>query len=375
MARIEGTIRFFQRSSVSAMHSDHQAVLQREASAGGRPASSATTTDLSKLTPPSVRLEDVGCPNGCPADDATLFVGRDRLHGVPGWFPVVRCRRCELIRTNPRPTPDTIGAYYPDDYGPYVGTRVQPMVRRKRGLLFRLARRAWHSVVQLNTEVLPPIQSGRMLEIGCASGAYLQRMREQGWHVQGIEFSPTAGKAAQEAGLDVQVSTVEAARAPAHPVDLVVGWMVLEHLHDPQAALSKLAQWTTTGGWLAVSTPNAAALEFRLFKEAGYALHLPAHLYHFTPRTITSMLRAGGWEVERVYHQRLLSNVFAGLGYWLRDRNGPAWLINLLEAYPERAGRWHLGLYPLAWLLSIFGQTGRMTVVARRLPQPGDAAK
>jgi hypothetical protein len=33
--------------------------------------------------------------------------------------------------------------------------------------------------------------------------------------------------------------------------------------------------------------------------------------------------------------------------------------------FPEQAVRWNYSLYPLAWLLSLFGQTGRMTVWAR----------
>ncbi|MEJ7712387.1 MAG: hypothetical protein WKF84_21660 [Pyrinomonadaceae bacterium] len=61
---------------------------------------------------------------GCAPDDEPLFGGRDRLHDLPGIFQVVKCRVCGLMRTNPRPTPEAIGFYYPENYGPYQSTRV-----------------------------------------------------------------------------------------------------------------------------------------------------------------------------------------------------------------------------------------------------------
>lgn len=324
-----------------------------------------------------MQLENVACLNGCKPDDETLFVGFDRLSGVGGRFPVVRCRACELIRTNPRPNAASIGAYYPDDYGPYRSSRVAS--RRpepQRGALFGVARRVWRKFVKFHIEDLPPLPPGRLLEIGCASGAYLQRMRELGWQAQGIEFSPTAAQAARNAGFDVQACAVEAARPPSQPVNLVVGWMVIEHLHDPVAALRKLASWTSPGGWLAISTPNAGSLDFSLFKDAGYALHVPNHLYHFTPRTLTRLLAASGWEVRKVYHQRLLNNLVGSIGHWLRDRGSSPRIADALIRFPEETGHWNLVLLPLAWLASVSGQTGRMTVLAQRSPDvPGAAGR
>src|SRR5439155_8384599 len=55
----------------------------------------------------------------CGAEAATpLFAARDRLHGLPGQFWIVRCARCALLRTSPRPTGSALSAYYPDDYAP-----------------------------------------------------------------------------------------------------------------------------------------------------------------------------------------------------------------------------------------------------------------
>ncbi len=315
--------------------------------------------------PPEVLLENMKCPLGCPPEDETILVGRDRLHNLPGEFTVVKCRTCGLMRTNPRPTPRTIGYYYPDDYGPYHGTRVDhtklsdgPLPPWKR-LLKR--------VFQFNTQCLPPLPPGRMLEVGCASGAFLHRMACQGWEVEGIEPSEDAANSARLLGYPVYMGSIEGAPEPDYLYDLVVGWMVLEHLHNPLLALKKLRRWVKPGGWLAISVPNAAALEFRMFKDAWYALQVPTHLYHYTPRTLEMLLAKTGWRREKVFDQRILTNLVVSLGYCLQDKMPRSRLASYLVNFPNIGVAGNLMLYPFAYVLSLFGQAGRMTVWARRM--------
>jgi hypothetical protein len=59
-----------------------------------------------------------------------------------------------------------------------------------------------------------------------------------------------------------------------------------------------------------------------------------------------------------------LSNYIASPGYILRDW-GFGKLGKKLIEFPNRQGRWAYVFFPLAWVLSLFGQTGRMTVWAR----------
>lgn len=304
---------------------------------------------------------------GCCNNDKMLLTGRDLLHDLPGEFSVVKCRSCGLTRTNPRPTSDSIGLYYPDDYGPYVGTQVRPANPAHNSDIKTILKHFVNRVIDFNTTRLPPMAPGRMLELGCASGSYLHRMAAHGWQVQGIEFSEKAAKAAGQLGYDVHAGPLETAPNPDEPFDLIVGWMVLEHLHNPVDCLKKLRQWAKPGAWLVLSVPNAGSLEFRIFKDKWYALQLPTHLHHFTPQTLENMLQITGWKLEKVHHQRVLSNLIASTGYVLRGKGYVKTGQKFID-FPEQAGRWNYVLHPLAWLLSVFGQTGRMTVWARVKP-------
>lgn len=314
-----------------------------------------------------VELEDKPCPMGCARHDRSMFTSHDRLHDLPGNFRVVRCDSCGLMRTNPRPSPASMGLYYPDNYGPYLGTHIHsegpPHAASPMASLFGRAKQWVASCFEFHSQTLPGAAPGCLLEIGCASGSFLNQMHSRGWQVQGIEFSAAAGQAAQKAGYAVHIGPLETAPEPGNSFDLIVGWMVLEHLHEPVACLKKLRQWAKPQTTLVLSVPNAGSLEFAAFKGRWYALHLPAHLYHFTPKTLQALLKAGGWKLQRVFHQRLLGNLLASLGYGLQGL-GLTGLGRMLVRLPEGSGRINFLLYPLAWVFALFGQTGRMTVWA-----------
>jgi SAM-dependent methyltransferase len=305
-----------------------------------------------------LRMEDCACPLGCPRDDELVLEGRDRLHELPGLFQVARCRTCGLLRTNPRPSRDEISSYYPEDYSPHKAREYAgPPQPRWRAMLGRM--------FDYRTTPIPPCSPGRLLEIGCGSGTFLRSMQRAGWHAVGVEPSPAAAATARAGGATVFTGGIEDQADPPQPYDLIAAWMVLEHLHDPVDALRRLRAWIRADGWLVLSVPDAGSLEFRLFRDRWYALQLPTHLFHFSRTTLGRVLAAGGWQLESVRHQRVLTNLAASTGYWLDDRKIARTFSSRLMTFGERPGRHHQILYPAAVILASLGQTGRMTVWAR----------
>jgi len=198
-------------------------------------------------------LERTGCPLGCPSGDDLILCGRDRLHGLPGEFSVVRCRSCGLMRTDPRPTLEAMQQYYPEDYGPHA--TLPPATQATityhpawKRFALRGYERVFSRVFRFNAEILPKIPPGRMLEVGCATGAFLWRMAHRGWEVEGLEASNRAAALARSRGFRVKIGTLESILGIGGPYELLVGWMVLEHLHDPLGGLRKLRRWARPGG-------------------------------------------------------------------------------------------------------------------------------
>jgi SAM-dependent methyltransferase len=251
-----------------------------------------------------------------------------------------------------------LARYYPADYGPHNDAPApeRPMVgyRRKLGAL-----------IEVRNECLPVNPPGRLFEIGCGVGGYLARMADAGWTVAGLEPSARAAELARARGLPVRAGTLEEASPPSEPFDLVVGWMVIEHLPDPVVGLVRLREWVRPGGWLALSVPNFESFDVRCFGSAAYALDVPRHLHHFSPSTIARVLPRAGWRVERIMHQRILSDSVGSLGH-LANQLGLSRVGARLLRVPSEPGRLNLVLYPLAVLVAALGQTDRLTVWARR---------
>lgn len=308
-------------------------------------------------------LESAPCPNGCAHLDDRLLAGRDRLHEIAGRFAVVRCRKCGLIRTDPRPSVEQIVRFYPDEYHPHA----------KSASHSRIVEIVRHTALRiLNMERIPRIPPGRMLEIGCGQGLFLSWMAERGWNVEGIELTESAGLRARARGLRVHIGPLEYAPEPQSRFDLVVGWHVLEHLHDPAGSLRRLRSWTAPGGWAVFSLPNSKSLGFKVFKDRWFALDLPRHLYHYCPSTLSALLDTAGWSVEKVHHQRTLDDLVASLGYVLSDSKISS-LANVispsLRRFPSSLGAHVLTspiLFPVSWLLALLKRSGSMTVWARR---------
>jgi SAM-dependent methyltransferase len=312
-------------------------------------------------------MEDAPCPMGCTADDEELYVGRDRFYGRAGAFPVVRCRRCQLVRTSPRPTMATIGAFYPDLYGPYHRQANQPSPA-PRGLA--AVRERWQRRLRLDgtRELLPPgLEPGRALEVGCASGGFLLRLQRRGWQVEGIEPSSAAAERAAAQGLLVHVGPIETAPDRDRKLDLVVASHSLEHLHEPLESLRRLRRWARPGALLSCAVPDAGSLLFRRFGSAYYDADLPRHLFHYTPATFTNLLGAAGWKVVRVRGQRTLNCVIGSIGNALSDRHAPIArrMGAAFLAFPESHSRLKPLLIPLTAALAALRQTGRMKIWAR----------
>jgi SAM-dependent methyltransferase len=221
---------------------------------------------------------------------------------LPGTFHLVRCAECGLLYQNPRPPLEQIGRYYPDHYGSY--SSAQQGLRARPGLLGWVIRRGQKKRCRMLDRAVPA-PSGRprrLLDIGCASGLFLEAMQGYaGWQVEGVELNEVAARATSaRLGVPVFVGPFEQAHYPDASFDAISMWDVLEHLHDPLASLRELRRILRPGGALFVRVPNAASYVARLCGRYWVGYDLPRHMTVFTPRTLLRALAETGfnWPVQ-----------------------------------------------------------------------------
>jgi 2-polyprenyl-3-methyl-5-hydroxy-6-metoxy-1,4-benzoquinol methylase len=77
--------------------------------------------------------------------------------------------------------------------------------------------------------------------------------------------------------------------------DGIVCLEVIEHLCDPCRVLKSLYKRLSPGGWLLITTPNAAGLPARLAGQHWREATKPGHIVFFTPQTLRNILRDAGF--------------------------------------------------------------------------------
>jgi len=204
---------------------------------------------------------------------------------------IVRCLECGMIYASPQlEVGDLIHAYREVQDPEYL------QQRRSREILFT----GLLSEVQRFIE--PP---GRLLDIGCYTGIFLETAAEAGWNVEGIEPSDWASGIARQAGpWVVQNCSLQDADLVSGTYDVISMWDVIEHLPLPCEALDRCAQALRPGGILALSTHFLDSLVARLMGTR-YPFLMDMHPVHFTRRTMRLALANAGFEVLSVnWHWR-----------------------------------------------------------------------
>jgi len=198
------------------------------------------------------------------------------------------CRNCGLVALHPRPSAETLMRYY-DGYLP----EDDAAIRRWQDLIA--------PVVDASARLITARRqrTGRLLDIGCGFGFFLERMWREGWSVEGIEVSPSGRRYARRRwGLEVHAHPLEELELDAGRYDVVTLFYVIEHVSDPVQVLAAVKRILKPGGMVVLRWPHTTPI-VKLLKPWSRRLdlyHTPYHLYDFTPSTMTALLEATGFK-------------------------------------------------------------------------------
>jgi 2-polyprenyl-3-methyl-5-hydroxy-6-metoxy-1,4-benzoquinol methylase len=223
---------------------------------------------------------------------------------------IVECRSCSLVYMNPRPHHQKVQ----DAYGAVEDVRY---VEEESG---RVA--TFEESLRLVQRFAP---TGKLLDVGCHVGTFLELAEQGGYEVAGVEPSRWGAEQAN-ARLrgTVFCGAVEDAPIPADTFDAVTIWDVIEHLPDPASDLRAIWTALRPGGIVAISTMD---VEARFPRIAGrrWPWYMQMHLVYFSRRTLPEMLRREGFEIADIRSHRRTVRV--------------SYLVSRLAAYSGPAHR------------------------------------
>lgn len=216
------------------------------------------------------------------ASNAASYYSSSRFDA--GYYPIVRCAGCNLVRSSLRDDDITLSEVY---------TRLEDGNYEAEA---ENRKRTAHAYLNLVTRFC--LEPQNLLDIGCSTGIFLSAAQQAGWNVTGLEPSRWAADIASSrlSGTEIVVSTLEKAVFPAENFDIITLWDVIEHLPYPSEVLLSIHRWLKPSGWLFLNTPNIASIPARALG-ARWMLLLREHIWYFTPQTLQILLSKCGFRL------------------------------------------------------------------------------
>lgn len=163
---------------------------------------------------------------------------------------LVRCTGCGLVYMNPMCPVEEEKEFYAHEYYK-IGEE-----------------RHWHEnrlsyFEQAFQRIGDSSQTGRLLDVGCGKGYFLEMARKRGWKVYGVDPSQEAVLFARNSlGLEAFAGELKDAHLESESFEVITAWNVLDHMYDPWGDVQEMSRVLKRGGLLGLRVLN---LDFHLF--------------------------------------------------------------------------------------------------------------
>lgn len=244
-------------------------------------------------------------------------------------IPVWQCD-CGAVFLSPFPSTEKLKQMYGQDYynswGLSSNNEAEPREMKKATFISRMRR------------ISKFLKKGKVLDVGCATGYFLEVASDAGWDVYGVEVSEFSSRLARNKfGYKIFNGTLEQARFADNTFDLITLSDLLEHIRDLDTFLGEVIRILKPNGLLMIVTPNVASLS-RLLMGARWSHYKEEHLYYFSPATVKKLLEKNGLSTLlvkpsykylnpayvinqfRIYHHPVLSPLINGMGRLMPSR-------------------------------------------------------
>lgn len=224
----------------------------------------------------------------------------------------VRCPTCALVYLSPRPMATAVEDYYRESYDDRYGLAEAGPERLP---VFRSVFR------HLSARCRVP---GKILDIGCGDGAFLELCRVNGWTCTGLELSKKAAERATRRGFRLlPMGWIEEGPhggAQQERYDAITLINVLETVTDPSSMLRRVRASLMPGGIMMIRVSNGAfhLAVRRPVRWIGARYQQAFHLFVYSPMALSQLVRDAGFRILSIRNSVPSAGLGGSSAGWLK---------------------------------------------------------
>jgi len=205
-------------------------------------------------------------------------------------FTILECNQCTLRFTQDVPSQNAIAPYYKsENYISHTDT--------SKGLVNQLYKSVRKRTLVQKRKLIENVTgraTGNLLDVGAGTGSFLSEMKQSNWQVTGLEpdaDARTVAKTLHGIGL---LESGNLFSLTENSFDAITMWHVLEHVHSLQEYIAQLKKLLAANGRLIIAVPNYTSSDAASYGEYWAAYDVPRHLYHFSPKSMETLVEKHG---------------------------------------------------------------------------------
>lgn len=227
-------------------------------------------------------------------------------------YEIVKCKACQAYFLTPNPSDELLAMAYDDSY--YGGGDDEEKFEGfiEKGLNYFRKQRA-KKVADLAEN------NGRVLDIGCGNGQFLEQVREFGKiEIFGTEMEGGSAKRASKIeGLNLKIGELTKETYSKEYFDVVTMFHVFEHLNNSEEYLNIIDDILKPNRHLVLSFPNIDSWQSKFFKGKWLHLDPPRHLFFFSPKDFKLLMQKRGYKLAEENYFSIEQNPYGAIQSWL----------------------------------------------------------
>jgi len=236
--------------------------------------------------------EQYTCTRNCPVCGANHELEIFQVRG--GRY--VKCVECGMIYLNPVFTDSALEQFYRENH--VVQSQI---VEEDSAFYTQLYEKGLQQIVSETGRV------GKLLDIGCSSGCFMEVARRLNWIALGVELNKAEAVLAEKKGFMIYGSLQQFSKR-GEKVDAVSMWDVFEHIKDGRSFIMEARDILADGGVIFLQIPVADSLAARIMHEHCNMFDGMEHVNIYGKKTIEDLADACGMNV--VAYSTVISELF-----------------------------------------------------------------